>query len=119
MLVELTSYFGRIQDQLHALCEVITSNDMQNDLSMNDRNVACENELHFDENDTSNVSFNEEISISHDNTFGTNFESQDISINDSCFIPFEECVESIGSKGIVAQETLMASPLVSTQMINS
>ena len=27
-LDELASHFGRIQDQLHALCEVISSNDM-------------------------------------------------------------------------------------------
>ena len=56
---------------------------MQNDPSMNGRNVICENWLHFDENDASNVSFNEKISISHDNAFGMKFELQEASMNDS------------------------------------
>ena len=58
---------------------------MRYDPNMDGEHVACENGLHFDENDASNVFFNEEISISHDNTFRTNFESQGVSINDSCF----------------------------------
>mgnify|MGYP004709237509 CR=1 FL=1 len=114
---ELASHFGRIHEQLNALCEVISSNNLQNDPSMNGRNVVCENGLHLDENDEFQLCFNEQISISHDNIFGTNFEPQKVSFNDSFFTPLEECIESIGSKGIAAQDTLMASPLVSSQVV--
>ena len=42
-MVELTSYFGRIYDQLHVLCEVVLSNKWNN--SMNGRNVISEGGL--------------------------------------------------------------------------
>ena len=47
------------------------------------------------------MSFNEEMSISQDNIFGTNGEPQEMSFNDSFFTPLEKCVESIGFKGII------------------
>ena len=56
---ELASHFGRFQDQLHDLCEVISYGDMQNDPSMNGRNVVCESGLYVDENDEPNLRFNE------------------------------------------------------------
>ena len=86
-LDELTSHFGRIQEQLHVLCEVISSNDMQVDPSMNSGNVASENGLYFDQNDESNLSFNEEIFVSHDCTLGANLEPQEVSLNNSFFTP--------------------------------
>ena len=89
---------------------------MQDDPSMNDGNVVCRNGLHFDENDASNIRFNEKLSISQDQILGTNFETQEMSINDSFFIPLEECVKSIGSKYIVTQERQADVPLVSTQV---
>ena len=48
---ELASHFDRIQGHLHVLCEVISSNHMQNDPSMDSEYVACENRLYFDKND--------------------------------------------------------------------
>ena len=47
-LDKLTPHFDKIKDQLHVLCEIISSNDMQNDPSMNGKHVASENGLHFD-----------------------------------------------------------------------
>ena len=115
MLNELVSYFSRVQAQLHDLCEVIFSNEIQNDPSINDGNVVCKNGLHFDENDESNLSFNEEMSISQDNIFGTNFEPQEVSFNGSFFTPLEECIESKGFKGIITQEGHADITLVRTQ----
>ena len=65
-----------------------------------------------------NLNFKENISILHDSTFGANVKPQEVSFNDSLLTPLEEHVESIGSKHIIAQETLMASPLVSTQIMH-
>ena len=74
-LEELASHIDKIQDQLCDLCKVISSNHMPIDSIMNGENVVCENGLHVDENDESNVCFNEEMSISHDYIFGTSVES--------------------------------------------
>ena len=51
---------------------------MQNDPNMNSGNIVCKSGLHFDENNESNVRFNQQMSISHDNTFGItlNLEKQ-------------------------------------------
>ena len=68
---------------------------------MHGGNVGCKSGLHFDENDKSNVSFNKKISISHDNIFGANFESQEVSINKSFLTPLKNCVDSISFKGII------------------
>ena len=57
-LDELTSHFCRIQEQLHVL------NNMQNEPIVNGGNVVSENGLYFDQNDESNLCFNEEMSIS-------------------------------------------------------
>mgnify|MGYP004717748873 CR=1 FL=1 len=87
---------------------------MQNDPSMNGMNVICENWLHFDENDASNMSFNEKISISHDNAFGMKFEPQEASMNDLYItnvfkpglesepenLPVHGSIDSIGSTSI-------------------
>ena len=88
---ELASHFGRIQDQLHALHEIISSNDMQVDPIVNGGNVVCENGLHFDQNDEPNWPFNKEMSISHDCIFGTNFELQEMSINDTYLTTLQVC----------------------------
>ena len=57
------------------------------------------------------------MSILQDNIFGTNVEPQEMSISASFFTPLEECVGSIGFKGIIAQEGHAADiPLVRTQV---
>ena len=73
-LDELASHFGRIQDRLHALCEVISSNNMQVDTTVNGGNVKCESGLYFDKNDEPNLCSNNEMPISYDNTFGMKFK---------------------------------------------
>nr|XP_027085682.1 uncharacterized protein LOC113707618 [Coffea arabica]XP_027085771.1 uncharacterized protein LOC113707684 [Coffea arabica] len=113
----LTSHFGRMQ-QLNALWEAISSNNLPKDPSMNGGNVVCENGLHFDQNDDSNLCFNEKMFISHNNVFGANFESQEVSFNDSFFIPLKECIKSTGFKDIPTQGTLMAFPLVNSQVVH-
>ena len=118
MLDELASHFSRIQDHLQVSCDVISSSHMQNDPSINDGNVACENGLHFDKNDASNVCFNEKTSISDDNAFGMKFEPQEASINYVYITPLEECVTNEGSKIIITQEDYMNISLVSTQVTN-
>mgnify|MGYP004709482369 CR=1 FL=1 len=97
-LDELASHFGTIQDQLYVLCEVISSNDMQNDPSMNGGNVVCKNGLHFDENDASSLCFNEKVSISHDCIYGSNVQPQEMSMNDSHLTPLEKCFEEVSFK---------------------
>ena len=74
-LDELTSHFETIQDQLHVLCEIISSNNMQVIPTVNGGNVACESSLHFDQNDDPKCCFNEKVSVSQDNILGTKFES--------------------------------------------
>ena len=56
------------------------------------------------------------MSISHDSTFGANIEPQEVSFSDSFFTPLKECVERIGFKGIIPQESHADVPLVSTQV---
>ena len=87
--------------------------DSEFNFNMNGRNVTCKNGLHFDDNNTSNISFNEYISISHDNIFGINFEPEKESMNDVYLIPLEECGESEGSRNIILQEIHADVPLVS------
>ena len=67
---------------------------------MNGEDVVCESELYFDENNGSNLYFNEEISISYDHAFWTNFESQEMSINNSYLTPLKKCFKSVSSKNV-------------------
>ena len=88
------------------MCEVISSNHMQNYANMNVGKVACQNGLYFDKNDASNVCFNEKMSISHDIAFGMKFEPQEVSMNDSYITSLEECVTNEGSKVIIAKKVI-------------
>ena len=101
------------------LCEVISSNDMENDPSMNGWDVVCKNGLYFDENGVSKCVFNKEISISHDNAFRMKFEAEKASMNISYITPLEDCVTSVGSRVMVTQESHVDIPLVSNQMTHT
>ena len=114
---ELASHFEGLHDQLHALCEVMSCRYMQIDPKINGRNVACEDGVHFDENDESYLHFNDEISISHDDVFGMNFEPQEECINDAILAPFEECFNSAGSNDIFPQKDHEDVPLVNFQAV--
>ena len=63
-------------------------------ISINGRNVICEGGLHFDNHDESNCGIDEEIPTLHNNSFGTNLESQRMSFSGLFLTPLEECLES-------------------------
>ena len=92
--------FDKIYDQLHTLCEVISSKSINT--SMNGKNVTCEDGLHFDNHDESNCGVNDQMPTLHDNSFGANLEPQEISFGDSFLVSLEESLESASSKNKIA-----------------
>ena len=113
----LASHLEGILGQMHNLCEAISCGYLQIDPNNNERNVACEDGLYFDENDESNLCFNDEVSILHDDVFGMNFDPQEEGINDSFLTLLEECFTSVSSNDIFPQRTHKDFPLVNSQAV--
>ena len=93
---ELTLHFGRIHDQLHELCEVISSNFMLFSSRDNGMGITCRSELCLEDD-------YDIISIHSDNVFGLNIEIQEVTLNDAFVTPLEEYLVPIGSKSRIAQ----------------
>ena len=106
---QLTLYFGKIHEQLHELCEVISSNSMQFASKDNGTGITCGSDLclECDHDVTSN---------SCDNVFGSNIETQEVTLNDVYITPLEDCLVPIGSKDMIEQGIPVAYPLVSSQV---
>ena len=58
------------------------------------------------------------MSTLHNNFFGTNIESQEMSFSGSFLTSLEECLESAYSKDKIVQPVPAASPLMSSQMVH-
>ena len=59
------------------------------------------------------------MSISQDNIFGTNDETEEMNINDSYLTtPFEECFKGVGSKDVISQKGHVDISLVSIQVMH-
>ena len=56
--------------------------------------------------------------ILHDNSFGINLESQEMSFSGSFLTPLEECLESGGSKDKIVQAILVESLLMNSQVVH-
>ena len=87
---ELIKYQSRIKEDIW---EAISSNCIEFNPSMKSKVVKYESVLHFDDDNASNLSFNEEMSVSHDNISGTNIEPQEMSIKGPYLTSLEKCLK--------------------------
>ena len=71
--------------------------------------------MYFDDNKASNVSFNEKMSTSHDNTFGMDLEPLEASMNNVYITSLEERAESVGFKIIITKESHADVSLMSSR----
>ena len=76
---------------MHEVCEVILSSSMQIVSKANDVNITCRSKVCFEEDD-------EITSISCEYIFGTNFNTQEITLNDVFVTPLEDYLLPTGSK---------------------
>ena len=107
---ELTLHFGRIHDQLHELCEIVSSNFIQFISRNNGIGIACRSDLCLEHD-------YDITSISYDNVFGANFEIQEVILNDAFVTPLEEYLVPTGSKDKIAQVIPAIYLLISSQVM--
>ena len=54
---EFTLSYVKVKEHLNFICEAISSKNSEFNLNMNGWNVTCENGMHFNDNEASNVYF--------------------------------------------------------------